>query len=81
MKEYIAEEIRKACIQNNWYTCGTCAEYDAMFEMVYGGTAIMDIANDIWAHSDPANCSCSGAVYAVVSEIVKKARRIWTTEE
>ena len=81
MKEYIAEQIRLVCIKNDWYTCGTCEEYNAMFELVYTGAAIVEIADNIYAHSETTKCGSAGAAYKAVSDIVAEARRIWATME
>lgn len=33
VKRIDTSKLRNICIKNNWYTCGTCAEYSNMFNM------------------------------------------------
>lgn len=33
--DFNSEDIRQLCIRRNWYTCGTCADYDAMLHHVF----------------------------------------------
>lgn len=49
---YYWNDIRRVCIQNNWYTHGTNAEYDNMFENARTGKWNAEqIAKDIYEHS------------------------------
>lgn len=49
-------KVRTMCIENEYYTRGTCEEYESMFEMCEAENASTDIienvACDIVAHSD-----------------------------
>lgn len=53
------DDVRAMCIQNNLYTCGNIAEYEAMFSMVRGlvtkdiitAADLYPIALDILRHS------------------------------
>lgn len=55
-RQWMAEDVREICIENNLYTKGTTAEYDNMLNDVSrlypGNDAIYKIAKDILAHSD-----------------------------
>ena len=47
--------VRGFCIERNFYTCGDCRAYEAMFEMCHRATSTDDIfriAEDIFEHSD-----------------------------
>lgn len=51
------DNVRKACISHNWFTCGDCEEYDYMLSYVNNlETATTDeletIATNIKEHSD-----------------------------
>lgn len=66
MKKYIetrhltAYELRRICIRNDWYNCGTNEEYENLFARLRsnGGYAhittekLAEIAADIMEHSD-----------------------------
>ena len=43
--------VRAMCIRNDYYTQGTCEEYDNMFKMCESND-VLAIANDILEHSD-----------------------------
>lgn len=53
------DDVRAVCIENNYYTHGTCEEYSAMFKKVrklenlkiITAKALQPIAEDIAAHS------------------------------
>lgn len=55
-KNWLASDVRHACIENNWYTRGTCEEYENMLNMVekcYPTDAlIFYVAEDIFEHSN-----------------------------
>ena len=46
------DKVRAMCINNDYYTRGTCEEYDKMFKMCGSDCSILEIANDILEHSD-----------------------------
>lgn len=60
-----ASELRALCIRKNWYTCGTNAEYCAMFDRLRSGylpaemttEKLAEIAEDILQHSDAQDCN------------------------
>ena len=43
--------VRSMCINNDYYTRGTCKEYDNMFKMC-ANCSVLTIAKDILEHSD-----------------------------
>ena len=54
------DDLRALCIQNNWYTRGTCEEYEALFDKLYDEDGchihlttekLAEIAEDIMEHS------------------------------
>ena len=51
-----ADKVRRMCIQGNYYTCGTCEEYNEMFNLCETMNPTTDIyqviANNIIEHSD-----------------------------
>lgn len=50
-----AMSLRGLCIEKNWYTCGTCKEYDNLLSMADRENIttddIVEIATDIMEHS------------------------------
>ena len=55
-----ADALRQTCIKHNWYTRGTCREYEALFDKLHDGQGhqinmttekLVEIAEDIWEHS------------------------------
>lgn len=48
-------KVRQMCIDNDYYTCGDCQEYENMFNMFYGKnvtpTLLKKVAQDIKSHS------------------------------
>lgn len=55
------EKVRAKCIERDWYTRGTCDEYDVMLRMCqrdwedapYSIQLLERIAEDIYEHSNP----------------------------
>lgn len=45
------EDLRNLCIKNNWYTRGTIAEYEHLFEMNSNGAMYAELAMDIFCKS------------------------------
>lgn len=74
MKRININEVRSICIHNDWYTCGTIAEYDKMFEMckAFKGTTkeLYAIAKDIVEKSDMSRYYKSGLTNNEVIENV-----------
>lgn len=44
--------LRDLCINNNWFTCGSCEQYDKLFYANENGATIAEIATIIWLCSD-----------------------------
>ena len=69
-------KVRQMCINHNFYTCGDCQEYEAMFDKcaTYNGTneALASIAWDIIDHSDKEELDDYGfdTVYEIVAWIM-----------
>lgn len=45
-------ELRNLCIKNNWFTAGTCSQYEKLFELNQQPVNVKDIALVIWLCSD-----------------------------
>lgn len=67
-----ASDLRSLCIRNNWYTCGTCAEYEALFNRLYDEDGcpmnlttekLAQIADDIMAHSEISDYTITTVMY------------------
>lgn len=44
--------LRELCIEQDWFTCGTCEQYDKLFLMNESGALLDEIATIIWLCSD-----------------------------
>lgn len=44
--------LRDLCIKNNWFTCGTCEQYEKLFELNRNGCTLDNLALVIWLCSD-----------------------------
>lgn len=44
--------LRGLCIRENWFTCGTCEQYDKLFELNRNGATLEELALVIWLCSD-----------------------------
>lgn len=54
-KRIFRDELRRLCINKNWYTCGDIKAYDNLFNMLHedmDDTEIIGICIDIYDHSD-----------------------------
>lgn len=52
------DDVRKLCIEKNFYTCGDCKAYENMFSMcgiIKDYEHLANIAQDIVDHTDPMN--------------------------
>lgn len=60
------EDLRQLCIKNNWFTCGSCEQYEKMFRANESGCfSIEQIAMFIWA------CSSEEILYTdVLNELL-----------
>lgn len=76
-----ASKLRSVCIKNNWYTCGTCKEYDRLFDRLYDCCGcedhlttekLVEIAEDIWEHSNITD-------YTIETVLFELARNCFTT--
>lgn len=50
------EDVRGLCIEKQWYTCGTNAEYENLYFMVKAGASLDVLARDIYKHSSRPDC-------------------------
>lgn len=48
-------ELRELCIKNNWFTGGTCSQYEKLFELNQKPVNVKDIALVIWLCSNEAD--------------------------
>lgn len=52
MKHYIdrltREDLRGLCIEKDWFTGGTCEQYERMFQALEDGASVEDLATMIW---------------------------------
>lgn len=58
-KEYTvttSKKLRNLCIKNNWFTCGTCEQYEKLFQANAERASIDEIATIIWICSDENWC-------------------------
>lgn len=46
------EKVYRLCNENQWFTCGSCKQYDKLFLMVEKQAPITEIATVIWLCSD-----------------------------
>lgn len=54
-KRIFRDELRRLCINKDWYTCGDIKAYDNLFNMLHedmDDTEIIGICIDIYDHSD-----------------------------
>ena len=56
MKQWSSSDVMQVCIKHNYYTCGTCGEYEKMLDFVrdnsYNLKNAYYVARDIARHSD-----------------------------
>lgn len=57
IKKLDIESVRKVCIENNWFTCGTSKQYDAMLMKVdqlgeITSDDLLSVAQEILEHSN-----------------------------
>ena len=45
--------LYKECNKNQWFTCGSCEQYDRMFELESNGITIDELAAIIYICSNP----------------------------
>ena len=65
-------DLRGLCIRHNWYTCGTCEEYDRLFDRLYDSDGcpvhlttekLAEIAADIMEHSRITDYTITSVMY------------------
>lgn len=66
-----SDKLRKLCIKNNWFTCGSNSQYDKLFEANTNGFTPTEIATIIWLCSDNADRNS-------ILATLKAARAAWT---
>lgn len=68
-----ASDVRRCCIKNDFYTCGTAREYEAMLELVsregYSEETLFEVACDIYEHSK--NQTVTNIMFVLYSEAVR----------
>lgn len=55
MKDYAVYSnhfLRELCIKNNWFTCGTCEQYEKFFELNENEASLETLATVNWLCSD-----------------------------
>lgn len=50
------EKVYQLCNENQWFTCGSCEQYDKLFLMVEEQAPITEMATVIWLCSDDKWC-------------------------
>ena len=65
------DKLRALCIKNNWFTCGSNAQYDKLFEGNTSGFTAEEIATIIWL------CSANADRNAILNTL-KSERTAWT---
>ena len=74
MKKYSVttpEELRNLCIRKDWFTCGSCRQYDKLFYANKMGAPIEEIATIIWLCSDDEE-HCRRDILATLIEANKE---------
>lgn len=82
-------KVRTMCINNNFYTMGTCAEYEHLFQLCeeYNGEVdkLVEIANDIINHSSSdvmfyevfePTCSMVEITIGLMNMLVRECERV-----
>lgn len=67
-----AEDVRQACIENDWYTRGTNKEYDRMLGMCSGELTeelLERIVVDIVSHSDLEEADIESVAWYIVNQV------------
>lgn len=76
------EDVREMCIRHDWYTCGTCKDYEDMMDLVAGleptPANMMRVAQNISNHSDNTEGEADpmAIMYAIANEIVDRVFEI-----
>lgn len=64
------ENLRQLCIKNNWFTCGTCEQYEKLFHANRLGMNFEGLATIIWV------CSEGWTRKSIIEEL-EKLEREW----
>lgn len=77
------DSVRETCIRGQFYTCGTCKDYEAMLQFVEENEPttenLFTVAVDIWNHSDS---ELEGfTVENIMSRLEREAVRTWFETE
>ena len=54
-KQIFGDELRNLCVRKDWFTCGSIADYDAMFNKLNNDMSdeeIVDVCKDIFDYSE-----------------------------
>lgn len=54
-------DLRKLCIENDWFTCGCNQQYQKLFTAYWEGAPLEEIATIIWVCSE--NCCRRDILY------------------
>ena len=69
-----SSKLRAICIENDWYTCGTCEEYSRLFDRLYDENGcpenmttekLAEIAADIMEHSEITDHTITTVLYVL----------------
>lgn len=67
-----ADKLRALCIKNSWYTRGTCAQYNNLFDRLYDSDGcpvnlttekLAEIAQDIMEHSEITDYTITSVMF------------------
>lgn len=65
-------DLRALCIRNNWYTRGTCEEYERLFSLLHDERGcpenmttekLAEVAEDIMEHSDITDYTITAVMF------------------
>lgn len=80
IRKLSATALRGLCIEENWYTCGTCKEYDNLLSMTEKENIttddIVEIATDIMEHSK----ICSDMTFTDIMWLIAERCNTYFTE-
>ena len=74
-REWAMEDVRRECVENNWYTHGTNKDYDKMLAFVSAkeptNANMLKVASDILEHSTTED-SIDFILYCISNYCVKR---------
>ena len=62
-------QLRELCIEKQWFTCGTCQQYDRLFQKASEGASIKELSLIIWL------CSYNGLEQEEVEKVLLRAQK------